>query len=1140
MAERDIPLPTSEKTSNDSDTNPIRRHSIRGFRHGNRHHQKVKFSDIADDAGESIVEASTLGDVPKMRLSDSEDVADHGLPASDWAGITHAAAAQAQDRASRLANRLNHSRAQSKQHQGILISQSSTPQASASPSSSPPTKPLIDWLVNDDDIALEPLEKDKRPYTLHDETSDDDTDSDPKALHRDNENVEEARRLIRTLTSAQNATTWQEEPRSGAETPAVDKRLHDLDYVPPPNQYRPSVFGALLASKLAHLQRNGITQPTYHEDLTSHTPNKYSPKGFYSKGHSRAGSESRDHSTPSSGRATPSKRPKWYDKDSHERQSTGSLATLLAQASVTSAAAAAPQTSNYVPRPPLHHAKSSNGMIATAVDMIKHPGNYFHHKSTQSLLIDEERVILDVAEIIACRKYLKKLARCLMAVGAPTHRLEEYMKTSARALNIDGDFLYMPGSMLVSINDRVTMSTEVTLVKESQNVDLGKFRDVFDVYKLVIHGKYTAEQGTADLGEIMKKRGRHSLPLRIFAYGIAAIAVGPFAFAARPVDFGPSFILGCILGWLQLVVVTRSEQFSHVFEILASVLISFASRGLGSIYHKGTAVFCFSAIAQSSIALILPGYMVLCSALELQSKSIVSGSVRMVYAIIYSLFLGFGILIGTVVMGLIYPQAQSDVTCNTPIWWNDSNHGPKLLYVRFIWVPIFAICLATINQAKWKQIPVMTLIAFVGYQANFWISTKLSNNIQVANAIGAFAIGTMANLYSRFFHGLAAAAMLPAIFVQVPSGLAASGSLVAGITSADQITGNVTGVSVINNGTAGFLDAQNSTSSASVYGGTIFNVGGEAERHAKPSHRPTFDPARGKEAQRGPAYHQRLLPAHTLLKVRQPGQGGAAEAERRDLRAELLAAEAAHFAKTKGATAEPTSSTPKPLKRELEDSSHAGDGENEDPDTKRRRILEETREIDADSDGSDTESSEEESDEEDETAELMRELEKIKKERAEQKAREEAEQAQQAQDQRERDIALGNPLLNPKAFNVKRRWDDDVVFKNQARGTEQKGNKEFVNVRPLQTVETYGCRQADENTGLAQVGFSQEVYGMNDSTWDISELTNLFYFSRNMSDELSPPFTALEMVLATKVDGSQRAMSLKSSSEMRLEGSPAS
>jgi protein CWC15 len=215
------------------------------------------------------------------------------------------------------------------------------------------------------------------------------------------------------------------------------------------------------------------------------------------------------------------------------------------------------------------------------------------------------------------------------------------------------------------------------------------------------------------------------------------------------------------------------------------------------------------------------------------------------------------------------------------------------------------------------------------------------------------------------------------------------------------------------------------------------------------AHRPTFDPARGKEAQRGPAYHQRLQPAHTLLKVRQPGQGGAADTEPRDLRAELLAAEAAHFAKTKGIISEPATDAQTPAKRQIE--SAEDEDEDEDPDTKRRRILEETRDIDADSAGEDSDSSEDSDDDEDETAQLMAELEKIKKERTEQKAREEAEQAKIAQDEREKDIALGNPLLNPKAFNVKRRWDDDVVFKNQARGTEQKGNKEFVNVSVLVT-----------------------------------------------------------------------------------------
>ncbi|PSS12687.1 hypothetical protein M430DRAFT_126445 [Amorphotheca resinae ATCC 22711] len=214
------------------------------------------------------------------------------------------------------------------------------------------------------------------------------------------------------------------------------------------------------------------------------------------------------------------------------------------------------------------------------------------------------------------------------------------------------------------------------------------------------------------------------------------------------------------------------------------------------------------------------------------------------------------------------------------------------------------------------------------------------------------------------------------------------------------------------------------------------------------AHRPTFDPARGKEAQRGPAYHQRLLPAHTQLKLRKPGQGGDADRQARDLRAELLEAEAAHFAKIKGGPA-PTPETAEPstnqAKRQLED---GGMGDEEDPEAKRRRILEETRDIDAESedDGEDDSSEDDSDDDEDETAELQRELEKIKRERAERREQEERERIAAEEAAREKDIALGNPLLNPRTdFNVKRRWDDDVVFKNQARGTEDKRKKEFVN-----------------------------------------------------------------------------------------------
>jgi protein CWC15 len=238
------------------------------------------------------------------------------------------------------------------------------------------------------------------------------------------------------------------------------------------------------------------------------------------------------------------------------------------------------------------------------------------------------------------------------------------------------------------------------------------------------------------------------------------------------------------------------------------------------------------------------------------------------------------------------------------------------------------------------------------------------------------------------------------------------------------------------------------------------------------AHRPTFDPARGKEAARGEAYHQRLLPAHKILKFRQATQGAPNEQARRDLRAELLRAEAKHYAKKEGreyieeeSISAPSTSlqledgqtSPGNAKRKLAEINSGSETSgalelDEDYEAKKRRVLKETRDIDADSDSESSEESseDEESDEEsdDEEAELRREIAKMKAERAEAAAKAAAEQEKKDQEQRERDIALGNPLLNPQKedYGVKRRWDDDVVFKNQARGTDERGkDKRFVN-----------------------------------------------------------------------------------------------
>ncbi|KAH6658252.1 hypothetical protein BKA67DRAFT_591322 [Truncatella angustata] len=369
-----------------------------------------------------------------------------------------------------------------------------------------------------------------------------------------------------------------------------------------------------------------------------------------------------------------------------------------------------------------------------------------------------------------------------MMFGAPTHRLEEYLRMMARVLEIDGQFLYLPGCMIISFDDLSTHTTEVKIVRSVQGVNLGKLKDSHEIYKEVLHDVVPVDEAIVRLDDIIKSKDKFNPWFRVLMMGLASATVAPFAFDGRPIDMPICFLLGSLLGFLQLIVAPKSDVYTNVFEIGAAVLTSFLARAFGSI--QGGELFCFSAIAQSSICLILPGYLVLCAALELQSKAIVPGSIRMVYAIIYSLFLGFGITIGTAIYGWIDDNATSSTTCSNTLdsHWN------------FLFVPAFAFCLTYVNQAKWKQMPVMILIALVGYIVNFFLSKKFPNSTQICNTISAFAVGICANLYSRLRHGVAAAALLPAIFVLVPSGLAATGSLLSGLSTANELTNSTSTV----------------------------------------------------------------------------------------------------------------------------------------------------------------------------------------------------------------------------------------------------------------------------------------------------------------------------------------------------------
>ncbi|KAI1337712.1 DUF1212-domain-containing protein [Xylariaceae sp. FL0016] len=589
------------------------------------------------------------------------------------------------------------------------------------------------------------------------------TSEDQRAMKAEAYNLVRAHTLRHGQSSLQ-PTPFYSAATSGPTTPSEER--HAELYVPPPDHYRGGVLSNLL--KL-YKPAEGSQPPSYQHSARN---SQYSTGGFATPG--------------SSGTTTPNRK-KWYDKN-RSQDTLANLVEASARLANTGVAESAksPQTT---PKRPKHKRTTSAGRVM---------------QFGRPRMEDEIRITMHIAETLSRQKYIIKMCKALMLYGAPTHRLEEYLRMTARVLEIDGQFLYLPGCMIISFDDKSTHTTEVKIVRTAQGIDLGRLKDVHEIYKSVLHDLYSVDDAINGLTEIMDAKEKFHPWTRVLVFGLASATVAPFGFEGRLIDLPICFFLGCLVGTLQIIFAPKNELYNNVFEISAAVLTSFLSRAFGSI--RGGELFCFSALAQSSIALILPGWMV-CSALELQSRSLVPGSIRMVYAIIYSLFLGFGITVGTALYGLMDPNATSTTSC--------SNQMPE--HWHFLFVPIFTACLAYVNQAKWKQMPVMIIIAFAGYVVNFFSSPKFKASPQIANTLGAFTVGVLANLYSRLRHGVAAAALLPAIFVQVPSGLAATGSLLSGLNTANQLTNSTQTV----NGTSTVSINQNQPLTD-----VVFNVAG--------------------------------------------------------------------------------------------------------------------------------------------------------------------------------------------------------------------------------------------------------------------------------------------------------------------------
>ncbi|KAJ7021517.1 DUF1212-domain-containing protein [Mycena alexandri] len=220
-----------------------------------------------------------------------------------------------------------------------------------------------------------------------------------------------------------------------------------------------------------------------------------------------------------------------------------------------------------------------------------------------------------VAQIIQRHEFILKLTRALMMLGAP--RTACPPRSTPPGCMLDNcSCMYLPNVVVISLDDGATGTSSLTFV---------------------IHDEESVSEVSRTLDALMRKKKRNVICVDL--------------------QYQPQWQLsplGALLMAIQLLNV-RNELYSNLFEFTAATLFGFVSAHSRRPKSSATSPSRRAPSCSSSRTFLLPppcdfylplpqGFMV--RRPPIIPRNIVSGSVRMRYAVVYSLFLGLGLAVG--------------------------------------------------------------------------------------------------------------------------------------------------------------------------------------------------------------------------------------------------------------------------------------------------------------------------------------------------------------------------------------------------------------------------------------------------------------------------------------------------------------
>ncbi|KAG0271420.1 hypothetical protein BGZ95_000768 [Linnemannia exigua] len=369
---------------------------------------------------------------------------------------------------------------------------------------------------------------------------------------------------------------------------------------------------------------------------------------------------------------------------------------------------------------------------------------------------DHRSIHRDIAEILTRQSFLIMMAKSLILYGAPAHRIEETCALLARKMDVDASFALLPGLMTISFSDPETHTSDTRHLRCSQGMDMNKLARVHKIALAILRGE-SVEEANKELERVTLEPAIFPLWLTLLGWLGSSAFVAPLAFGGGWYDMALAGFCGLMVGVLG-VVASRFPVYGNVFEITASILVGFLAKSFGD-------RVCFEAVALAGVVVLLPGLLLTQAIMELSCRNIISGAVRMFYALMYAFFLGFGLTIGAelwvYVSGNTSPASPEACKHGINPWW------------YFLIYPAVSASINIVFNAHPRQWFGMTLVTSVGLVFTLF----LKSGPQITAALAAFAVGVTGQVYGRITGQLSYVPLLSGVLLLVPGSVGVRGIL---------------------------------------------------------------------------------------------------------------------------------------------------------------------------------------------------------------------------------------------------------------------------------------------------------------------------------------------------------------------------